>query len=98
MPSATACQAFQTPTLLIRSREPQLFSHEEFLNLKQQLPYVRAHSLPTSDPLHEHHSNIVINSILDFLSPITSPSSTIPAKAGIHLPSYPLSRPGRGLG
>ena len=71
----------QTPTLLIRSRDSQLFSHEEFLNLKQQLPYVRALSLPTSDPLNLHNSNTVINAILNFLSPISSSTNTIIAKA-----------------
>lgn len=63
----------QTPTLLIRSQGPQLFSKEEFLYLQQQLPYVRALSLPTSDLLHKGHTNTVINWVLDFLSPIASP-------------------------
>lgn len=71
----------QTPTLIIRSRGPQLFSDEEFLYLKQQLPYVRALSLPTSDPLHEHHSNRAINAILNFLSPIASPPNPITTRA-----------------
>ncbi len=62
------------PTLLIRSPEPQLFSNEEFDFLQQQLPYVRSQSLPSAGPIHDDHPNIVINSILDFLNPIATPS------------------------
>ncbi len=57
----------QTPTLLMRSRDPQLFTDEESRYLQQRLPYVRAHTLP-----HQRHPDIVINRILNFLHPITT--------------------------
>ena len=68
-----------TPTLLIRSRGPQLFSEEESRYLQQKLPYVRAVSLPPSHPLHKHRSATAIESILNFLAPITSPAAPHPS-------------------
>ena len=68
----------ETPTLLIRSRSPQLFSEDESLILQQQLPYARTLSLPTTVPADEHHSDIAIKSILNFLNPISSSAPLLP--------------------
>ncbi len=68
----------RTPTLLIRSQGPQLFSEEDSQFLQQQLPFVRSHTLNGPRLPHEDHSNIVINSILNFLSPIASPTPLLP--------------------
>ena len=69
----------ETPTLLIRSRSPQLFSEDESLILQQQLPYARTLSLPTTAPADEYHSDIAIESILHFLNPIASPAPLHPS-------------------
>ena len=66
----------QTPTLLIRSQGPQLFAEEESQYLQQHLPYVRSHTLDGPGLPHKDHSNAVINSILNFLSPITPHNAT----------------------
>ena len=96
----------QTPTLLIRSQGPQiLFSDEEFLYLQRQLPYVRALSLPTPDPLQEHHSQHrhQRNSLLP--KPHRISPNPIPAQAGTHsgggagtLNSSPLRKQGPTAG
>ncbi len=69
----------QTPTLLIRSRSPQLFSEDESLFLQQQLTYVRSVSLPISAPLEYDNLAIDIESILNFLAPIASLTTPIPS-------------------
>ena len=65
----------QIPTLLIRSNGPQLFTNAESHYLQQHLPYVRSHTLNRPGLPHEHHPDIVINRILNFLNPLTTPAA-----------------------
>ena len=63
-------RGLETPTLLIRSGEPQTFSEEELRYLEQHLPYVRARTIPGAGLLHEDHSEMAASWVMGFLSPL----------------------------
>lgn len=71
----------KTPTLLIRSHDAQLFTDAESRYLQHHLPYVRSHTIPDPGLPHEHHPDILINRILNFLSPLATSLEPQPVSA-----------------
>ena len=65
-------RGLETPTLLIRSGESQMFTEAEFRFLEKHLPYVGARTIPGTGLLHEDHSEVAASWIMGFLSPLTA--------------------------
>lgn len=66
----------QTPTLLIRSDGPQLFTEAETEHLQQRIPYAESHVLKDHGLLHEDHPDVAASLVAGFLRPLTAPLPT----------------------